>query len=235
MDTIEEEAPVGRRYSREFKAQVVAAGVSIAAIALHHKLNANLLRRWVDQAEGNVPASIIGGAVAVQPAATPACVPVPFETRNAVVSGVLYVNLASYYIKSVRSSLTNRGVGARWITGERPRCAAARARADASGRADEDDDACRADAARPARSGTAAHCSTCTGTGTGSSDTVAFAGRRGRLTDHRPLKHPRRSSTLWRRRPGPHQPHKPRRLYRPRHPPRARVARTERRPRSAAR
>lgn len=23
-------------------------GVSIAAIALHHKLNANLLRRWVD-------------------------------------------------------------------------------------------------------------------------------------------------------------------------------------------
>ncbi|MCY1490135.1 hypothetical protein D9M68_238810 [compost metagenome] len=118
----------------------------------------------------------IGGAVAVQPAATPAFVPVPFETRNAVVSGVLYVNLAGYCIKSVRSSLTNRGVGeARWITGERPRCAAARARADASGRADEDDDACRADAARPARSGTAAHCSTCTGTGTGSSDTVAFA------------------------------------------------------------
>ncbi|MFJ4291200.1 IS66-like element accessory protein TnpA [Cupriavidus sp. NPDC089707] len=90
MDTIEEEAPVGRRrrrrYSREFKAQVVAAcqgpGVSIAAIALHHKLNANLLRRWVDQAEGNVLAPIVGGAVAVQPAAMPAFVPVPLETRN---------------------------------------------------------------------------------------------------------------------------------------------------------
>ncbi|WP_371748173.1 transposase [Cupriavidus sp. AcVe19-6a] len=90
MDTIEEEAPVGRRrrrrYSREFKAQVVAAcqgpGVSIAAIALHHKLNANLLRRWVDQADGNVPAPIVGGAVAVQPAAMPAFVPVPLETRN---------------------------------------------------------------------------------------------------------------------------------------------------------
>ncbi len=61
MNTIEEEAPVGRRrrrrYSVEFKAQVVAAcqgpGVSLAAIALHHKLNANLLRRWVEQAEGN--------------------------------------------------------------------------------------------------------------------------------------------------------------------------------------
>lgn len=85
MNTIEQEAPAGRRrrrrYSREFKAQVVAAcqgpGVSIAAIALHHKLNANLLRRWVDQAEGNVPAPIVGGAVAVQPAAMPAFVPVP--------------------------------------------------------------------------------------------------------------------------------------------------------------
>lgn len=43
-----------RRHSDEFKAQVVAEcarpGVSIAAIALHHGLNANLLRRWVSQA-----------------------------------------------------------------------------------------------------------------------------------------------------------------------------------------
>ena len=43
-----------RRRSEEFKAQVVAEcarpGVSIAAIALHHGLNANLLRRWVAQA-----------------------------------------------------------------------------------------------------------------------------------------------------------------------------------------
>lgn len=90
MNTIEQEAPAGRRrrrrYSREFKAQVVAAcqgpGVSIAAIALHHKLNANLLRRWVDQAEGNVPTLIVVGEVAVHPAATPAFVPVPLETRN---------------------------------------------------------------------------------------------------------------------------------------------------------
>ena len=90
MNTIEQEAPAGRRrrrrYSREFKAQVIAAcqgpGVSIAAIALHHKLNANLLRRWVDQAEGSVPALIVGSEVAVQPAATPAFVPVPLESRN---------------------------------------------------------------------------------------------------------------------------------------------------------
>src|SRR5690606_29856162 len=40
-----------RRHSAAFKAQAVAAcmqpGVSIAAVALHYRLNANLLRRWV--------------------------------------------------------------------------------------------------------------------------------------------------------------------------------------------
>jgi transposase-like protein len=44
-----------RRHSDEFKACVVAAcrkpGVSIAAVALDHRLNANLLRRWVVTAE----------------------------------------------------------------------------------------------------------------------------------------------------------------------------------------
>ncbi|MFZ6774183.1 transposase [Undibacterium sp. SXout7W] len=43
--------PRRRRHSAEFKAQVVQAceqpGVSIAAIALHYGLNANLLRNWV--------------------------------------------------------------------------------------------------------------------------------------------------------------------------------------------
>ena len=45
-----------RRHSDEFKAQAVAEcarpGVSIAAIALHHGINANLLRRWLVQAGG---------------------------------------------------------------------------------------------------------------------------------------------------------------------------------------
>lgn len=44
-----------RRHSDEFKARVIAAcrkpGVSIAAVALDHRLNANLLRRWVVTAE----------------------------------------------------------------------------------------------------------------------------------------------------------------------------------------
>jgi transposase len=54
VDTSENSGRPGRRrrtHSEEFKAQVVAAcrtpGVSIAAVALEHRLNANLLRRWV--------------------------------------------------------------------------------------------------------------------------------------------------------------------------------------------
>ena len=49
-----------RKHSAEFKAKVVSAcrkpGVSISAVALAHRLNANLLRRWVVAAE-QVPAA----------------------------------------------------------------------------------------------------------------------------------------------------------------------------------
>jgi transposase len=91
VNTIEEEAPLGRRrrrrYSVEFKAQVVAAcqgpGVSLAAIALHHKLNANLLRRWVEQAERNDCVLVARSDVGVPSAAPPAFVPLPLETRSA--------------------------------------------------------------------------------------------------------------------------------------------------------
>ena len=55
MHTNEGEHQVGRqrrrRHSAEFKAEVIAAcqqpGVSIAAVALAHGLNANLLRHWI--------------------------------------------------------------------------------------------------------------------------------------------------------------------------------------------
>jgi transposase-like protein len=44
-----------RRHSAEFKEKVILAcmqpGVSIAAVALHYRLNANLLRRWVAEQE----------------------------------------------------------------------------------------------------------------------------------------------------------------------------------------
>jgi len=59
VHTISNEASAGRRrrrtHSAEFKAQVIAAcsspGVSIAAVAMAHGVNANLARRWVVQAE----------------------------------------------------------------------------------------------------------------------------------------------------------------------------------------
>ncbi|MFP3802019.1 IS66-like element accessory protein TnpA [Paraburkholderia tropica] len=91
MNTIfEEGAPSERRrrrrYSEEFKAGVVAAchgtGVSVAAVALEHRLNANLLRRWIDQAEGRLPKGLPGRPADLQPSAAPAFVPITLETRS---------------------------------------------------------------------------------------------------------------------------------------------------------
>ena len=49
-----------RRHSAEFKAEAVAAcrqpGVSIAAVAMSRSVNANLLRRWVVEAERAIEA-----------------------------------------------------------------------------------------------------------------------------------------------------------------------------------
>ena len=61
-----------RRYSAEFKAQAVNAcmrpGISIAAVALHHRLNANLLRRWVSDREELAVADQARQAMTVSPA-----------------------------------------------------------------------------------------------------------------------------------------------------------------------
>jgi transposase len=70
VDTSENAGAPGRRRRRrhgaEFKAQVVEAcrtpGVSIAAVALEHRLNANLLRRWVVEEERAREAGLIAAA-----------------------------------------------------------------------------------------------------------------------------------------------------------------------------
>lgn len=75
MHTISNEVIAGRRrrrtHSAEFKSQVVAAcnspGVSSAAVAMAHGVNANLARRWVLDAErrgGGALARAVSGAVA---------------------------------------------------------------------------------------------------------------------------------------------------------------------------
>ena len=74
-----------RRHSPEFKASVVKAcrgpGVSIAAIALANGLNANMLRKWVLEAEGSKlttqvePRSVVAHAPSPFMALTPASAP----------------------------------------------------------------------------------------------------------------------------------------------------------------
>lgn len=55
-----------RHHSAEFKESVVQEcrhpGVSIAAIALPHQLNANMLRKWVRESERDVPAPVAPAA-----------------------------------------------------------------------------------------------------------------------------------------------------------------------------
>lgn len=77
-------------HSDEFKADTVAAcaqpGMSMAAVAMAHGINANLLRRWVHEAEMKprsevVRAEFVGGAKAQEsktvfvPVSLPASVP----------------------------------------------------------------------------------------------------------------------------------------------------------------
>ncbi len=84
-----------RRHSDEFKAQLVAAclrpGVSSAAVAQAHSVNANLLRRWVAEAqhddggvaEGHEAASSSDAFVALPVAARPSAdAPVRIEVRR---------------------------------------------------------------------------------------------------------------------------------------------------------
>ncbi|ERS07472.1 hypothetical protein Q668_21445 [Alcanivorax sp. PN-3] len=76
MDSLSVPQPQPRRrrhFSREFKANIVAAclepGVSVSRIALDNQLNANLLRRWIREAEQS-------GQTTTSPAFMPLAVPV---------------------------------------------------------------------------------------------------------------------------------------------------------------
>lgn len=85
MDTIGIELPDRRRrrrHSAEFRAAVIEAcrqpGVSVAAVALANGLNANMLRKWVNEAERaerSEPAASVPIALCA-PDAVPGFVPV---------------------------------------------------------------------------------------------------------------------------------------------------------------
>jgi transposase-like protein len=61
-----------RRHSKEFKEKVIRAAmqpnVSIAAVALHYRLNANLLRRWVSAREERDAAHEVRQSLSAPPA-----------------------------------------------------------------------------------------------------------------------------------------------------------------------
>jgi transposase len=84
VDTIGPFAPAARRrrrlHSDEFKADAVAAasqpGVSMASVALARGINANLLRRWVREAEVP-PAKALAKAAAVASTFVPVQLPDP--------------------------------------------------------------------------------------------------------------------------------------------------------------
>jgi transposase-like protein len=82
-----------RTHSSEFKAQIVAAcrkpGISIAAVALDYRLNANLVRRWVVAEERAEHTGVIETRNAAPPAsitATPAFIPV--EVQKLPINGL---------------------------------------------------------------------------------------------------------------------------------------------------
>lgn len=98
-----------RRYhSPEFKARLIAAcqqpGISMAAIALTHQVNANLLRRWVreaEQAASSLSPVASSDQVAVSQPSSPAFVPVRLTEafsaepiRLELCTGTIQVNIA---------------------------------------------------------------------------------------------------------------------------------------------
>jgi len=86
-----------RRHSAEFKASVIEEclrpGVSIAAVALAHGLNANMLRKWVIDGEHRLAPP--GPTAAVEPEAPPKPLPtfVPLALPAPAVEGEFLVEL----------------------------------------------------------------------------------------------------------------------------------------------
>ena len=78
-----------RRHSAEFKARVIAAcrkpGVSMAAVALDHRLNANLLRRWVAAAERKEDVGLVAPSVTPVASTSPNTAFVPVEVQRSPV------------------------------------------------------------------------------------------------------------------------------------------------------
>lgn len=87
-----------RRHSAEFKAAVIQEclkpAVSIAAVALAHGLNANMLRKWVIDAEHGMPPSITATTRAMpDPPSMPPPTFVPLALTAPAVDGEIRIEL----------------------------------------------------------------------------------------------------------------------------------------------
>lgn len=87
-----------RRHSAEFKAAVIREclkpGVSMAAVALAHSLNANMLRKWVIDAEHKIVAPVAAKAAPVpEPPPMPPPTFVPLALPAPVVDGEIRIEL----------------------------------------------------------------------------------------------------------------------------------------------
>lgn len=93
-----------RTHSAEFKAKVVAAcrvaGVSKAAVAMAHGINANLARRWVVEAQGHsecaslTPLDRAGPAFVAVQVSAPVPTPAPADIRLEVRRGSVAISVS---------------------------------------------------------------------------------------------------------------------------------------------
>ena len=94
----------GRRtYSREYKREIVeecgAPGVSVAAIALSHGINANIVRKWIEQAgAGRFEATQAMVPVVLAPSAPMVSAERP-PRRTSICSGVIEIELESARVR----------------------------------------------------------------------------------------------------------------------------------------
>lgn len=109
-----------RRHTAEFKAAVIEEclkpGVSIAAVALAHSLNANMLRKWVIDAEHKVIAPPVNAPAEPEPPGMPPPTFIPLALPAATVDGEIRIELqrAGTVIKLVWPAAAARDCAA-WL------------------------------------------------------------------------------------------------------------------------
>jgi len=109
-----------RRHTAEFKAAVVEEclrpGVSIAAVALAHSLNANMLRKWVIDAEHKIMAPAPIAAAEPEPPPMPPPTFIPLALPAPTVDGEIRIELqrAGTVIKLVWPAAAARDCAA-WL------------------------------------------------------------------------------------------------------------------------